>query len=421
MLGDKLDPMRETGRDVPCPSRRSVLAAALAGLGSAALSGCSLPGPLGDTLRAGEKIQPALATVFDSAPRVSRVTIMMVGDMLIHEGVWASGQKSDGTYNYDHFFTQLADEFSSADIAMVNQETVLGGVERGLEGFPYFNSPQELGDAEVKAGVDVALSATNHSLDHGFDGITWTLDYWRQTHPEMLVPGISDSEDDVQRVCMLERNGINVAILNYAEFSNSIYLPEGKPWCLNMLRNADLEADVSRAREAGADLVIACPHWGTEYVYTPDSGQLRWAGHLVEAGVDAIIGTHPHVLEPVEVWEGPEGKQVPIFWSLGNYVSWQIEKPRMLGGMAKLTAEKTSDGCRIASYSLTPLVTHKALNASMGVYRLSDYTDELASKNAIRQAAGCADFTVEYCHDLVAEILGSAYNRDACILEGTLA
>ena len=404
------------GHSAPAVSRRGVAAGALLALG--ALGGCAAPGAHRTGADTAGIIEPALATVFDSDVPVSRATLMMVGDMLIHQGVWLSGERADGTYNYDHFFTHVSSDFADADIAIVNQETVLGGVERGLASFPDFNSPQELGDAEAAAGVDVALGATNHALDHGFDGIRWTLDYWRANHPTMLTPGIATSPKDAERICLIERQGMTFAILNYTEFSN--YELPAESWCLRMLRHADLAGDVARARELGADFVVACVHWGTEYVYEPDDGQLRWADELVSAGVDAVLGTHPHVLQPVDVYTAPDGRGVPVFWSLGNFVSWQIEKPRMLGGMAKLVFAKRSDEHRIVEWSLEPVVTHKATDPSMSVYRLVEYTEELATANAIRWAEGCGDFTASFCRDLAAQILGPAYDPTACILRGTL-
>ena len=245
--------------------------------------------------------------------------------------------------------------FSGTDIAMVNQETILGGAEHGLFRVSTFNSPQELGDAEVAAGVDVSISATNHALDRGFAGITWALEYWRTKHPEILVPGIADTQDKADEIPMLERNGVKVAILNYTESTNGIPIPSDAPFCVKTLGEADFASDMTRAREAGAEFIVVCPHWGTEYVYKPTEEQIRWASELVEAGADVIIGTHPHVLEPVEVLDGPDGRQVPVFWSLGNYISWQAEKPRMVGGMAKVTLERRGGECRVVDYSLTPL------------------------------------------------------------------
>ncbi len=403
----------------PVLSRRAFVSTLLAGTAAAALSGCGAAAGSGSNPAQGTVVSQ-LATVFDGEQETKSITLMMVGDMLIHTSVWTSGQRADGTYNFDHFFTHMADEFSSADISIVNQETILGGTEHGLEDFPCFNSPQELGDAEVAAGVDVALSATNHALDQGFEGIQWDLAYWREKHPEVVVPGIADSQEMADTIPMIEREGIKVALLNYTQHTNSIPLPDGATYCVKKLHLSDLAGDVQRAREAGADFVIAFPHWGTEYVYTADEDQISYAHKFVDAGVDAIIGTHPHVIENVEVWDGTDGKRVPIFWSLGNYVSGQIEKPRMLGGMAKLTLQKSGSTCKVAEYSMTPTVTHRAAGTAMGVYKLSDYTDDLASQNSIRNASGCSDFTVQYCRDLAAQILGDGYDSEACVLSGQL-
>ncbi len=402
-------------------SRRAFVSSAMAALSTFGLAACSgAESALSGSSSASAAQGVNFATVYGEEQTTKTITLMMVGDMLIHQSVWSSGERSDGTYNFDHFFTHMADEFSAADISIVNQETILGGTQHGLEDFPCFNSPQELGDAEVAAGVDVALSATNHALDQGFEGIQWDLSYWREKHPEMIVPGIADSQELADTIQIIERSGIKVALLNYTQHTNSIPLPENATYCVKKLHLCDLAGDVQRAREAGADFVIAFPHWGTEYVYTPDSDQISYAHTFVDAGVDAIIGTHPHVIENVEVWNGTDGKRVPIFWSLGNYVSGQIEKPRMLGGMAKLTLQKTGSTCKITEYSMTPTVTHRAWDTSMGVYKLSDYTDDLAAKNAIRNASGCSDFSVQYCRDLAAQILGDKFNSETCVLSESL-
>lgn len=406
-------------------SRRTFMVGLLGGLGCAgvaSLSGCAFPARLGaalDTPAAGT-IEPQLATVYDSERVAKRITLMMVGDMLIHASVWNTGRQPDGSYNYDHFFANLTDEFAKSDIAIVNQETILGGTELGIEDFPTFNSPQEIGGAEAKAGVDVALSATNHALDQGFDGIKIDLAYWREKHPEVVVTGLADSQEAADAILMIEREGIKVALLNYTQHTNSIPLPDDAPWCVKKLHSSDIPGDVKRAREDGADFVIAFPHWGTEYAYAPDDDQLKYAQMFLDAGVDAIIGTHPHVLEGVEVKDGADGKKVPVFWSLGIFVSGMVEIPCILGGMAKLTLEKTEDSCKVTDYSLTPLVTHRAPDPSMSVYKLSEYTEELAAQNAIRNAAGGEDFTLQHCYDLVGEILGEDFDMDEGLLKGTL-
>ena len=215
-------------------SRRAFIAGLLGTLGcagAASLSGCALPFGAGSASgpSAAGAIEPQLATVFDSTQTTKSITLMMVGDMLIHTSVWNSGRRSDGTYNYDHFFANLTDEFANNDIAIVNQETILGGTEHGLEDFPNFNSPQELGDAEAKAGVDVALTATNHALDQGFEGIKWDHSYWRDKHPEMVVPGVADTQELADTIHIIERDGIKVALLNYTQHTNGIPLPDSAP------------------------------------------------------------------------------------------------------------------------------------------------------------------------------------------------
>ncbi|VWM24239.1 Capsule biosynthesis protein CapA [Collinsella intestinalis] len=290
---------------------------------------------------------------------------------------------------------------------------MLGGVEMGLSGFPTFNSPQELGDAEAAAGIDVALAATNHALDKGFEGIEATLRFWRERHPEMLVPGIADSNEAADRPHIVTRGRIAVAILNYTETTNGIPMPAEHPYCVKSLYRSNFAADVSRAREAGADIVVACAHWGTEYVYEPNAVQRRLASRLIEAGVDAIIGTHPHVLQPVELMHRPDGRRVPVFWSLGNLISRQMEAPRTVGGLAGLTVEKIGDACAITSCSIQPTVMHKTSRSDTGmrVYRLADYSDELAGGNNVETTEDFPSFTVAGCHDFASKVLGASYDR----------
>ncbi len=397
-------------------SRRSFLAGAAGLFGLAALGGCSNGSASGSAA-------VKLASVSDGATAPKSISLMMVGDMLVHRGVWESGIQADGSLNYDHLFTHMASDFADADIAIINQETILAtDCASNCSGFPLFCSPQQIGDAEAKAGIDAVTCATNHALDQGFAGIESELSFWREKHPEMEVLGIADSEECASKIHIIERSGIKVALLNYTETTNGIPLPSDKPWCVKLTDGADPAADVAAAREKGADFVIIVPHWGTEYVYTPNDSQRELGQVYADAGADAIIGGHPHVIENVDVLTSSAGKSVPCFWSLGNYVSTQGEKPRMLGGMARLTLEKKGSACKVTEWSMTPLVTHQTRgNTEFGTYKLSDYTEELASQNYIRAyGSTCSDFSRAYVNDLAAQILGEGYDKEACVLKGTL-
>ena len=160
-------------------------------------------------------------------PEKTGVTIRMVGDVLLHEAVTESGLRDDGTYNFDHLFKNVLDEIKSADIALVNQEVILGGKEMGLSGYPAFNGPFEVGDAIANAGFDIVLHATNHALDRGSAAVVNCCNFWRTSHPDISFIGISDSSADQNNIVIKEAGGIKIAFLNYTYGTNGIPLPAG--------------------------------------------------------------------------------------------------------------------------------------------------------------------------------------------------
>lgn len=347
-----------------------------------------------------------------AAPKSTEVNLMMIGDMLVHEGVYKSGLQSDGSYNFDHLFKNILSDISSADIRIVNQETILGGLELGLSGYPCFNSPYELGDSIVKAGFNVVLHATNHTIDKGLKGAQNCINYWKTKHPETTVLGLNDSEEEASNIYVYNKNGFKIAILNYTYGTNGIAAPAAKPYIVNMLDKDKITSDVTRAKEI-ADMVVVCPHWGTEYVYSPDSNQKYWTNLFLSLGVDLVLGTHPHVIEPVEMLTRADGHQMLVYYSLGNFVSNQDQSPRMLGAMAKVTLCKDASGSFVKNYSVIPLVTHKLFGPNLiTTYKLNDYTSTLASQNAIKSDAGGADFSLDYCKQLSRQVFGELYKEN---------
>ena len=400
----------------PAFSRRTFLRVAAAGLGlcgALPLVGCAPGGSAGSGGSAADDAASHLATISETEAAPHTLTLSMVGDVLVHEGVWMSGE-AGGARNYDHIFAQVKPTFQASDIAIVNQETILASTEFALSGYPTFNGPVELADAEAAAGVNVAIAATNHALDMGYAGIQAELAYWREHHPEVTVTGIADSQEAYDAVAVVERGGLKVAILNFTESTNGIPVPSDAPFCVRLLEQDKVEADFAAARAAGADVIVVCPHWGNEYVYEPNETQRAWARTFCDLGADVIIGTHTHVIEPLELLEGAEGRRVPVFWSLGNFISWQNRKDTMVGGMAQVTLEKAPSGVpRVTAASLTPVVSHLALNKNMATYPISSYTEELAQANAVRHEGGCGDFTLSWCHDFCREVLGDGYDAEA--------
>lgn len=404
----------------------SVLSGCLAAI--LILSGCENTAPANVTISADiPSIIETSAAVEETEPPTEppfepvNVDLVMVGDILAHEGVYNSGFYPDGTINYDHIFANVKDDIQAADIAIVNQEVVLGGMELGLSGYPCFNSPTQLGDALVDAGFNVILHATNHALDKGITGIDNTLNFWKENYPDLPILGIHDesfTDYETQDIYVYEKDGLRIAILNYTYGTNGIPIPQSRPLIVNMLDEEKVALDIARAKEV-SDFVVVCPHWGTEYVYTPDSYQQKWTQFFYDHEVDLVIGTHPHVIEPVE-WIEEEGNdhKMLVYYSLGNFVSNQDRQPRMLGAMAKvtITMDKVNNEddeyvTYISDYGVEPLVTHKLFGpGSITTYKLSDYNDTLAAQNRINSDE--PGFNMAFLQDLSKQVFGDLVDFD---------
>jgi poly-gamma-glutamate capsule biosynthesis protein CapA/YwtB (metallophosphatase superfamily) len=340
----------------------------------------------------------------------SQVTLLAVGDNLIHSEVIKSGKQKDGSYNYNHLYSNLKEEISTADIAVANQETILGGSEFPYSGYPNFNSPTEIGDALAQAGFDVILHATNHTMDKGLKAVENTFDFWKQ-YPEITVLGINESAKEQATIPIIEKNGIKLAMLNYTYSLNGYHLPKNMPYLVNMLDRKKMEEDIKKAEEE-ADFTIVFPHWGTEYIYQPSKAQKDLVNFFYDLGVDLVIGSHPHVLEPVEWVEKEENHRMLVYYSLGNFISYQKEAPRMLGGMANITITKDATGTYISDSEITPIVTHYEPGSTdyhYGIYKLSDYTEALAELHGVTKISQQGPLTYENTDNLAKQILGYWY------------
>lgn len=362
------------------------------------------------------------------------INLLMVGDMLFHYQVRMSGLADDGSRNYDHLFTHVLSELEGKDIKVINQETPIAGpiftgsAPDGYDGYPEFNGPQEVGDAEVKAGFNVILKATNHAMDHSgnFDD-PYTLvkseqEFWKTKHPEVAVIGEADPNDEdssVDDVYVYEKDGFKVALLNYTLDLNGNESHDTQG-IVSMLDEDHVKATMEKAREM-ADMIVVFPHWGEEYSLEPVDMQYEWAQIFVDEGADVIIGNHPHVMEPATVLDGPDGKKVPCYWSTGNFVSTSPSDESLMGGMVEVTLRKEADGtCSVASASLVPMVTHLGLTTDMTTYLLSDWTDELASTNSLYTDINDADnttLTPAWAVDFCKQLFGDAFDTETYRVE----
>lgn len=338
------------------------------------------------------------------------VSLMMVGDILLHTPVAESGLQENGSYQFDSIFVNTKEQIQQADLALVNEEVIIGGKELGISGYPCFNAPYELGDALVGAGFDVVLHATNHALDQGKAGIKNCLSFWEKNYPDIAVLGINGSKEaQDSNIYVYEQDGIRIAVLNYTYGTNGIALPADMPYAVNLLTEEKVISDLELAGQQ-ADFIVVCPHWGTEYQLSPSAEQERWTQIFLENGVDLVLGTHPHVIEPIEWVSDENGNEMLVYYSLGNFVNWTSSSGegianRMVGGMAQVTVGMENGEAFILEYDVEPLVCHVTEGTGgVTVYRLCDYTDELAGENAI--VAQDEAFSKEYCENLCHEVWG---------------
>ena len=343
-------------------------------------------------------------------PPPDSMQIIMIGDMLMHDKLIKSGEQETGGYNFDHIFTNVKDYVLEADLAILNQETIMGGADFGYSGYPCFNTPNELIDAEVIAGFDVLLFATNHAYDKGQKGIQNCMEYLDTTHPSLGYVGINHNKEDSETIYTYESNGITVAILNYTYGLNGVTLSKDKKYLVNELDEEKVRSDIRKAKEI-ADFVIVCPHWGTELKLTIDKSQEKWTNVFLEEGVDLVLGTHPHVIEPVEWITDENGHQMLVYYSLGNFINGTSStghgvSNRMLGFMADVLIERNEETgeVEIVTYDAIPVVCHVAEKTEYTVYFLKDYTEELASQNLILNQD--SEFTKNLCESLVDQVLG---------------
>ena len=262
-------------------------------------------------------------------------SMVMVGDALIHGTVYGTAHRYANYNGYDFkpMLEHIKERVKDYDLAYYNQETILGGTELGLSTYPLFNSPYEVGDAFIDAGFNLVSLATNHTIDKGEKGVLNSRNYWNQ-QANVLAAGSYSSFEERDKVVIKEVNGIKYAFLSYTTYTNGLIVPTGKEYLVNVYDEDLIKEEITRYRDQ-VDLLMVAMHWGTEYMTYPTNEQKEISEYLASLGVDLIIGTHPHVIEPIEYID-----DTLVIYSLGNFISSQIGVERLTGLMLSLNIKK---------------------------------------------------------------------------------
>ncbi|MDF9823957.1 poly-gamma-glutamate capsule biosynthesis protein CapA/YwtB (metallophosphatase superfamily) [Breznakia sp. PF5-3] len=331
------------------------------------------------------------------------ISFSAVGDNLIHEAIYYYNRDANGNYSFDDIYTNTNYLTKDADISYINQETICGGTELGLSGYPTFNGPYEILDAVHKAGFNWLSGSSNHSFDRGEQGIVNELKYLDK-YPDLTVSGIQSSAD-AERYHIKEVDGVKVGMIGYTYGLNGFELPAGKEYLVNLIDLDVIKADMEQLNQI-SDIQVVSMHWGEEYQLEENAEQEELAQYLSDLGVDVIIGGHPHVIQPMDYLKGENGNETLVIYSLGNFLSAQDVNYRMLGGMARWTIKynKTTKAIAFDEVAFWPTVTYISDNfKNYRTYVLKDYTDELAKTHTLTSQN--QDVTRQYFIDLVESVM----------------
>lgn len=338
----------------------------------------------------------------------SRVSFVAVGDNLIHDTIYeqAAARSSSG-YDFTDAYERVAELIEKPDVAILNQETIIS-TEHNVSSYPMFNSPVEVGEEMLKIGFDVFNIATNHSIDCGEKGLISAINFWKSKNA--ITTGAYLNSEDYANIPMNEVNGVKIAYLGLTESTNGLSLPDDTEVILVLAsEESRIQQRIMQAKEK-ADVVIVNAHWGNEYTHEPTENQRQLAQKMASWGADIIIGTHPHVIQPVEYIDNADGRRTLVAYSLGNFISAQNRGPRMLGGMLnfEIVKNNTTGGIAIENVKFSGTVTHYGYGYSnIRVYPLADYTQELASKHGVLSKT--SDFSLQYLYDILNEVVDKQF------------
>ena len=287
-----------------------------------------------------------------------RARALFIGDIMAHkqqlDAAEARGTGGTKTWDFTPQFRRVKPLLKDA-LIVGNLETTFAGSAKGYAGYPSFNTPDSLTDALTDLGVHLVTLANNHILDRGAEGARRTVEVLDRAG--ILWTGLGLNGIPRNDALLVEREGLRWAFVSYSYGSNRVL--SSSDVHLNVISESAISEGVARARALRPDLIVACFHWGQEYRFAPSASQRKAAESALAHGAHLVIGTHPHVLQPMEVRLSPDGNGADarlIAWSLGNFVSFQRTLPRERSCILAVEAVKPSKGesARLIRVSVAP-------------------------------------------------------------------
>jgi len=316
------------------------------------------------------------------------VSFYALGDNLIHQQIFEYAQTDDQAYDFKPIYHLLSEQIANADLAFINQESIIGGDALGFSGYPAFNTPSDMTENLVDLGFDIVNGSNNHTLDKGTTGVQNTLNYWEPYSENVLFTGVFASQEDRDTIQIVEKNGLKFAVLAYTYGTNGLVPDES--YQLNYFDPDLITQDVARAQEL-SDFVIVSAHWGDEHAFEPNQMQYDYAQLFADLDVDVVVGNHSHTIQPIEWVTGADGNETLIIYSLGNALASTISDRNLLGGSIQFDFVAEDEELSIENVSFNPHVIHyeEAIRGDIlsrtnfEIYPLADYPEEKAAQHAL--------------------------------------
>lgn len=279
-----------------------------------------------------------------SAPQKndSTVTIKLsfTGDLMCHMPQIEYAEVTKDSFNFSPSFRYVANYLSNSDFTIGNLETVLAGESLNYSGYPFFNSPNAFADAVKFAGFDLLTTSNNHSLDGGAEGVKRTIK--QLVSRNLNYTGTAQNSDDRDSIRIFNINDVVISFLAYSYGTNDNPIPEGKSYLINLIDEGLIKKDIEQAKAKHSDVIVVYFHFGEEYKTEPNDFQIDLVKKTIEYGADIIIGSHPHVLQPIQFYRSEVSKldSVLVAYSLGNFISNQRKRYTDAGGVLNLYLQK---------------------------------------------------------------------------------
>lgn len=305
------------------------------------------------------------------------VSMSVIGDIMCHNSQYTDAYvASTNTYDFSYVFTDIKDYISSADIAIGNLETTFAGKEKGYSNYPRFNTPEQLATNLKDFGIDVVSTANNHSMDTNYTGLVSTLKYLDEA--DISHTGTYNSPESQNEILIKDVNGIKIAFLSFTYGTNGIPVPKDKSYCINLIDENLILQHLKLAKEQKPDLICVSMHWGIEYQTKQNADQEKLANLLFKNGVDIILGSHPHVLQPMEkktiTLDDGSTKSCFVVYSLGNFMSGQTKENTKNSIILNinLTKNAENDKTTIDEVSYIPIYMYKSSSGNTKKFKILD-------------------------------------------------